>query len=264
MNISNKLLIAFGAFTAAVVAGAIVVGLFVRDLDRAAREVTGHAIPISESAHEMEINAVETGLAVMKYLRRPDPAFRERLADGRADFEKALADFRARARTEEKRRLADEVEAEYRKIFESGLATIDNRDAKLASLGDFTRTLGRIDSWIEEKLKAAAPAAAVTISEMHAELGELSFKLIAKITLDVETADHDVAEDLRELHALAEHLRSDPAFGDAARRNNVAPELETLESQAKEIIRKHEAIDRGVAEFIGARQRIDVLLDEEI
>jgi len=83
MNKSAKISVAFGAFTAIVLGGSAVVAFFLGGAQVAVREITDHAEPLNAATYEMEINVVETGLAVMQYLRQQDAAIKELLGDDR-------------------------------------------------------------------------------------------------------------------------------------------------------------------------------------
>lgn len=51
-----------------------------RDVDARIKEITEVEEPTSAAAYEMEINAIGTGMGVLKYLDTGDPRYRQRVA----------------------------------------------------------------------------------------------------------------------------------------------------------------------------------------
>lgn len=63
------------------------------------RDLTDVAEPLNGAAHEMEINAIGSGLAIAQYLRTENAAQRVRLADDIGDFRRANGRYRRLADT---------------------------------------------------------------------------------------------------------------------------------------------------------------------
>ena len=74
-----------------------------QSIDERVREVTEVDEPTSAAAFEMEITEIGTGLGVLKYLDTGDPAFRERVANDEADFERFYDRYVQLAKTDRER-----------------------------------------------------------------------------------------------------------------------------------------------------------------
>jgi hypothetical protein len=104
-------------------------------VEKAATNLSATALPLSAAASEMETNVMEVGLGVLKYLQRPDPVLKARIANDESNFKRALAKFRAIARQRNKIDLADRIEAlfeRYRQTAQDLVAKSDQRASTAA------------------------------------------------------------------------------------------------------------------------------------
>jgi len=95
-------------------------------------QVTELAVPAMIASHEMEINVVETGLKVLRYIESGDAEYRTGALEDMADFDRFHARYAQLARTPNERELAEKVRllfAEYRAL---GLQLMDKADANRA------------------------------------------------------------------------------------------------------------------------------------
>ena len=81
------------------VIAALVALIQARIVDDKVREITEVEEPTSAAAYEMEINAIGTGLGVLKYLQTGDEIHRQRVAKDEADFERFKAQYDLLAET---------------------------------------------------------------------------------------------------------------------------------------------------------------------
>ena len=94
---------------------AALVSLFqARIVNEKIREITEVIEPINAAANEMEINAIGTGLGVLKYLQTGDEIYRQRVARDEADFERFKAQYDLLAETPRGRELGYRVGLLYR------------------------------------------------------------------------------------------------------------------------------------------------------
>ena len=87
MTIARKLWLGFGVLILLFLLTALAVGSSVRSVREALEEIVAVEEPTSAMAYEMEINIVEIGRNVLRYLETGDPEVREQAQTDRADFE---------------------------------------------------------------------------------------------------------------------------------------------------------------------------------
>jgi hypothetical protein len=104
-SITSKLLGSLLLLTTVSVAALAVMYWDHRTMRASMRELTRVAEPLDAATHEIEINAIGSGLAVAHYLRTGDPAQRVRLENNEGDFRRASRRNARLADTIEEQRL---------------------------------------------------------------------------------------------------------------------------------------------------------------
>ncbi len=93
LTIARKLWLGFGTLILITAIMALVILINVRRVDRSLTAVTAVEAPLSAAAYEMEINAIGTGMGVLKYLETGNPEHRARVEKDEADFERFKAEY---------------------------------------------------------------------------------------------------------------------------------------------------------------------------
>ena len=132
MTIGRKLWLGFGTLVLILLATGLVAGVGGRVEQRLLRELVTIKEPVDEAAHEMEINVTETGLGVLNYVSTGDPAYRERVANDEADFERFEAVYDRLSESREEREAGDRLRSLYDEYRALGDDLMDNKDRQSA------------------------------------------------------------------------------------------------------------------------------------
>lgn len=270
-GISKKLWIGFGAIlTMGLITIAIVFAQLVR-VDLAHQWVADYAEPLSAAAYEMEINAVESGLAVMKYVSRPDPAYRKRFADDQVEFQGWSEKMRGLALRIEHATLLKNVTEEYRRFVKMGQTVMDAKDRERAASGQFVNAIAAL----QQKLDAlgARPfgestkgrQAADALQHLRANLSELSPFMLGYLEMGLEDASAEIEAHDGALILAVTRLR-DTLSGTKSKAwaQQLEAQVQALAAAAKATIREHKVLHASIEPFLAQRRTIDDLLDERI
>ena len=219
-------------------------------VSRSLAELTTVEQPLSEAAHEMQINTVVTGLGVFKYLETGNRRYLRRVRDDRADFERFDAQYQRLATTPTERRLANRVAVLFDRFVAVGERMIATKGAQRRLLD---RTLRRLER-AQASLDRAGPGAGASLEEADAHLLELGGRLGALLS-----APSDLNE--ARVQASAARLRRDASRGASPL---VARELRTIERLAMEATAGERELRRDTERFVALRERIDGDLDERV
>jgi diguanylate cyclase (GGDEF)-like protein/PAS domain S-box-containing protein len=135
-------------------------------------QITQVAAPSAVAAYEMEINVVEYGLKVLKYLERGEASYRTGARDDSQDFERFHRRYSEVAQTPRDRELAEKAGVLFAEFRTLGLQLMDGADARRAEFERFGLIFQELDQWIDHKLAAAMdPAGARVYEKLHAVRG---------------------------------------------------------------------------------------------
>jgi len=225
-----------------------------RTIDVRFRELSAFALPLGAAAYEMEINVVEAGLGVMKYLDQPHTRYRRRVEKDNADFARFKARYDALATDEAQKRLGREADPPHRDFIALGEALMARQDELEARLDRLADTTGQIDGLLGRAFERGDQRAAKVqfrIAEMGRWVGH-SFYALA-------------AADLGELEAIERTLRIALAEAtDEAWRAPVERLLADALADARASVLLSRARKRDIDRFIDLRQQLDDVLDEGI
>lgn len=162
--------------------------------------------PINTSAYELEINALEIGMRVVKYSSSQKTNERALLAQDMADFEKFHAQYTALARDPQARDLGIKVQTLYTEFKNMGLIIMNGRDAVSQSMQTFKSDLQAIERLINTGLiKSVSPRASKGLEKL----------------LSAQMAAPKTTEKLRILQAMDTYLTGlGDALGDHLKTNN--------------------------------------------
>jgi signal transduction histidine kinase len=270
VGIITWLWLSFGVLFAAVAGAGAVMLSSMRGIEAASADLTARAQLLNAAAAEMQINVVEMGLGVLKYVQRPDPVFKARIADDQRGFEQALAQFRAIARPHDKIALAHQIEAlfaGYREIGQDLVAKSDLRALTAAEMRGAILTLRTLlandkDGLIQRADAQSAMMALLNLLDELSELNQISEPLTgAERAAGIGHHEEIPATDARALIAI---LRARLP----ARHTNWIDTLEnalgTVHELAQEVRRIGDETAATFDEFVAQRRALDNLLDAEL
>ncbi len=105
------------------------------------------------SSYEMEINIVESGLGVIKYLRKAEPEFRDDFAHDSADFEQYFQTYKSSASSDEHRELVAQIDALHTEFEDRSKALMAAKDREVEFYGKFLTLAPQLD----ERLGSQVP-----------------------------------------------------------------------------------------------------------
>ncbi len=151
-----------------------------RIVDEKVREITEVEEPTSAAAYEMEINAIGTGLGVLKYLQTGDEIHRQRVAKDEADFERFKSQYDLLAETPRGRELGEQVSLlyqEYKALGDTLMDQADRRETLFTTIGENFQELDEIlDEKIQANMDLHGPDGAAKLKEsvdMEADIAEV-------------------------------------------------------------------------------------------
>ncbi|MEX1205016.1 MAG: ATP-binding protein [Dongiaceae bacterium] len=270
IGVTAKLGLAFAVLVVVMVIYGLVSGAAMYRLRSEIDAVVDVAQPMSAAAYEMEINTVGTGLGVMKYLHRPDPAYRGRFEDDRKEFEEFLAAYRRLARTARQGELAAEIESLFEEYERIGSALIERKDAQRRAFAELVRLVTEM-----ENIKHAAPALdrssstggkkAQLLAEIAGDLGvaylTLTDAVWATSAASMQALDAEMTEVRDGLDAFA---RLEPTPDEAGWLRDMADGYGAAMRFVQSILEHEKSIGDDLARFIALRARLDDVLDGEV
>lgn len=255
--------------------GALLMLYVYRGLD----QVAGHLArleeveaPFSIAAIEMEKNAGEYALGVLRYIAYPLAETRTEAENDRDDFKRYHATYMRLSTSEQKRELGRHLAEDHARLVEIGTALMDRRDALDHTFGQVTDQLEQMDAIFDHQMEPGAPAqeplrsrALAAVANMEAEAAEIGFWLAVFQRRPDATARQRLGEKLVELDEALAGYRALPLGAAAARQ---ADAIEALQAQVRrgidELLAGEDAIATMVSEFVKLQAHIDHVSDEEI
>lgn len=242
-------------------------------------EVAGHLArleeveaPFSIAAIEMEKNAGEYALGVLRYIAYPLAETRTEAENDRDDFRRYHATYMRLSTSEQKRELGRHLAEDHDKLVEIGTALMDRRDALDRTFEQATDQLEQMDAIFDHQMEPGAPAqeplrsrALAAIANMEAEAAEIGFWLAVFQRRPDATARQRLGEKLVELDEALAGYRALPLGAAAARQ---ADAIEALQAQVRggidTLLAGEDAIAAMVTDFVKLQTHIDHVSDEEI
>ncbi len=113
-GVAVKLWLAFGLLLLILAVSGFVAQWYIQRIDNDLIQIVAVEEPLEHAVLEMEINAGETALAVLDYVRDQDPKRLETIQDAEVDYGQFAAEYKRLSETDEERQLGREVERFYR------------------------------------------------------------------------------------------------------------------------------------------------------
>lgn len=267
-GITRKLILIIRGFTAVFLLSFAIVYNLLRSLQDDLRNVVNSAQPLSSAAYEMEINALGAGFSVVKYLNQPDQQFVIRFEDDIGDFWRYHNIYLKLSSDEAYRKLATDIAASYAQYIALGREVMARRDmlsGNLAGLIVESRQFEELITQANELGENSDPILRTTFSELRTEMSEVL------VHLNVFSTERTV-KNLQEIEAEITHITQllstyrDRDLSSKARQ--WADQLSAYFDRVTILIRELSAISAGIntamQEFTVLRERLDVMLDDEI
>ena len=152
-GVAIKLWLAFGLLILILAVSGFVVQWYIQRIENNLIQIVAVEEPLEQAVLEMEINAGETALAVLDYVRHQHPKHLETIRDAEADYEQFAAEFERLAETDEERRLGREVARFYREFKALGSEIVGLARQRNADLLAFQRITLEIDELFDIELR---------------------------------------------------------------------------------------------------------------
>jgi len=228
--------------------------------------------PISAAAYEMEINAIGTGLGVLKHLSIGNPESRKRVEKDEADFKEFHAKYMRIAKTRKEKELGEQVGSLYRKYIALGKTLMNKKDHQETQFEAIAENIEQIDIIIDKEIKAKLdnkdPDGLKTLlesSQMEADIAEVVTWLDTYLRIPKEQYKERIfshAEQFRQ--QLAEFKKLNLTEEEKLNAANLEGVFNRTVSLAGDILVVNDYIQKNLPKFVDMRTQIDVLLDEEI
>lgn len=269
MNLSTKLIAGFVASVAAGALATLVMVFRLSGIDGQIQQFAERTEPISVIGHELEIHAVEFGLAVLKYVVTPDTQHRDRVDDAGRD----VAGFLDQARRIELDPAVHVYIEKFGRDFEafsvSGVRLMALKDWQVALMVRMLDAMTRLDAVVDDQLPA---------------LGELSFRRKAKLNATIKllaeliellgwaflhqtTGSDEILARARAANqhlstALAEIQGLELQIEEREWVALIGPEIDAIMTTANELMARMPPFQAEIARFVALRRQLNATLDE--
>ena len=154
MTLARNLWFGFGTLILMTAVMALVILINVRSVDRSLTEMTTVEVPLSAAAYEMEINAIGTGMGVLKYLETGDPQHRARVEKDEADFERFKAEYDSLAVTPAEKAMGAQVGRLYTQYRALGENLLSAKDVQENLFVRVSNNFEKLDEILDEQIQA--------------------------------------------------------------------------------------------------------------
>jgi signal transduction histidine kinase len=236
------------------------------------RSITEVKEPSSNAAHEMEINLIGTGFAVLGYLHDRDPVHLERIRDNAGSFQKCQQRYQELEQSAHARQLGAKVDQGYTRFRALGSDLVRIEDEQTTKMNAFLKDLDLIVELLDTKIQAS----------INQNDPEAYRKLQA--TMDLEINSNGIAKGLGNFLRTRQPEYKERVLTDvqdfqtsfhlyrglplSAQEKEWATEIERLFAQAVTLAGAIMALDiaeqEGLAEFVRVRRELGHLLHDEV
>jgi signal transduction histidine kinase len=228
--------------------------------------------PSADAAHELEINLLGTGFAVLGYLDDRDPRHLERIADDQQDFKRFQQRLHDLADSPEMEAMTARADEGYARFQALGRCLTRDADARVQRILALIRHLNEIDDLLDDHLQVSID------DDMPDAYDKLSATLEMEINVNgiakgmgsylwTQDAQFKARIDKDEQDFLRFHALYCGLAGTAAERDLAAAvrgHFDTIMVLAHEVIELTDAAQADLRELVTVRRDMDALLDEEI
>ncbi|MFC1906974.1 PAS domain S-box protein [Chloroflexota bacterium] len=156
---SRKLLLGFGVLISIVALVTLISYQRIQNIEREVLQVAGGGASLERALLEMKIAASDTGRAVSDHVRGREPLSRDKLNDAEIAFARTATEFDTLSRTDEEKRLGQEVARLYEKPRRTGYGIMTTADQQSTTFQLFQKDITEIDDLIDNRLQIAVDRA---------------------------------------------------------------------------------------------------------
>lgn len=246
---------------------------------RSLGQVAGHLakldevdVPFSIAAIEMEKNAEEYSLGVLRYITRPRADIRREAENDRIDFARNHATYIRLGTSDRKRAIGRHLAKEHHRLVAIGSALMHKRDQVDRVFEHAVDQLEAIDETIDERMPPLLPrrepdrsARMAALANIEAEAAEIGFWLAALEHRPSALARQRLSEKLDELAEALERYRGLPLGPEEGRHGAAIQVLHRNTRQAvDQLLAGEDAINSLVGRFIKVQSHIDDVFDRDV
>jgi len=273
---SRALMLGFGLGLFAVLLTLAVLGWTLhsnyRSVQGQVSQILNQEEPMSAAAHELEINVLGAGLAVLRYVQTGDPVHRARIAKDEADFARFKLVYDELASSERERSLGNRIDLLHDRYSRVGQTLMDLRDQRAALHDQLTAGFDAVDEILDDRIQAGIDHDS---SQWEAVL-QLSWSIEGDVAevgtwLGIYLAtprDLYRSRMLDNLQDVAEHMKEFKALplspSERALVDQLERRLELVASEIHQILSLDGSLRGGELQFIQLRDEMDEVLDDDI
>ncbi|MBW2270230.1 MAG: hypothetical protein JRH16_16825 [Deltaproteobacteria bacterium] len=228
--------------------------------------------PMNAAAHELEINVLGAGLAVLRYLETGDPVHRARVVNDEADFARFKADYDRLAKGEPEQALGDRIDQLHQRFGQVGRTLMDLRDRRAVMHDQLAAGFDTIDEILDDRIQAAvdpgsagAEAKFRLSSDIEGDVAEMGTWLGLYLNTPRERYRVRMLDNLQDVrHHLEEFKSISLTPTERAHADRLEQRLHQTAREIHEIIDLYDSQREYETEFISLRNEIDEVLDEGI
>lgn len=229
-------------------------------------------LPITDAAHEMEINVNGITLAVLGHLGAPDPRYRALVAEDEADFERFHARYVALAKTGKEVELGERIDRLYREFKALGQGLMERRDAQETISGGVVRAFEELDTMIDEAYRRTgeagrpdALAVREALDKLEADLAEVSARISTYPTTPTPESKERLSRSEREFRQTLERLRGlHPSPAERRWVQAIGKAFDEAMGLAGQVLALADLLRAQSKTFVELRSLLDDLLDDEM
>jgi signal transduction histidine kinase len=229
--------------------------------------------PVKSATHELEINVKGIAIGTLGYLSTPNPMFRELVANNEADFERFHAEYFRLATTEQEKELGERIGRLYRQFKDQSRELKTRRDQQGRAFAEIVAKLEQMDKIIDQQLGATLeprrPSDFVKLERvqaLEADLAEVGMWVSNYRRSHRHQHKALIYRNIEECRATFGRLkRFEWATQDQRQTVRRLENLfENTTDKVQEVLAHEDGILTGTTLFLGLRQGIDDLLDEQM
>jgi PAS domain S-box-containing protein len=271
MTTAKKLWLGFGVLLALLVVTTLVITGLLSSLQRDLSHISAHEAPTTVAAYEMQINFVEMGLAVLKYLDSGEAELRQRAVQYTGDFQRFKADYDRLAETGQEQELASRVENVFEQFAATGNSLMEKRDEQTELFAALAKSFDALDQAID-RIRENLDRDGVdglrkveTLANLRANAAGVGNWLGNLWRTSDSIYQRHVLRDAEDFRAGLAHFRK---LSLTAEERQAAADLEEafarVTKHAERALALHTSKREQLTAFLGLRMQLDTILDDEV
>jgi len=270
LQIRSKILLGIGSLF---VFGCLMILAFYFALvttDSSLERIVNQEHPTSESAFEMEVNLVRSGLEVLDFLRTGEDDKREKAFTHKREFEKFLALYNQYASNDEEKEFADRVESLHKVYWEIGNDLVNRRPQQAQSFVVSLEQLEFTTNLINEKIAALGNGSSITTQKqfllsMKSSLITMGKDMGAYFRLGSVAASDKISDEAEQfLVNLSYYQGLELSKAERIQSNKIANLFEETHKAIKVAVKLHDNSEGNLVRFVSVREQLDNLLSEKM